>query len=62
MQTRDKWGFNMTARYEMYAGLLTDFVKLGFQPQVRMDGEGLPACFGSCRSGCTVGSTLREYD
>lgn len=36
-QVRDKWGFQMTARYEMYAKLLSDYVKEGYQPQVIKD-------------------------
>ena len=32
-QVRDRWGFQMTARYEMYAALLADYLRPGFQPQ-----------------------------
>jgi hypothetical protein len=37
LQVKDKWGFQMTARYEMYAELLTNFTKLDYQPQVIKD-------------------------
>ncbi|RAL49448.1 hypothetical protein DM860_012881 [Cuscuta australis] len=36
-QLKDKWGFRMTARYEMYADLLSCYVKPGFEPQVISD-------------------------
>ena len=36
-QTKDKWGFQMTARYEMYAKFFSDFVQPGFKPQVIRD-------------------------
>lgn len=36
-QVRDHWGFQMTARHEMYAQLLADFVKLDYKPQIIKD-------------------------
>ena len=36
-QVRDRWGFQMTARYEMYAQLLARYTSPGFQPQVVED-------------------------
>lgn len=36
-QLKDKWGFRMTARYEMYADLLARYVKPDFEPQVISD-------------------------
>lgn len=36
-QLKDKWGFRMTARYEMYADLLSRYVKPDFEPQVISD-------------------------
>ncbi|KAI4367190.1 hypothetical protein MLD38_022953 [Melastoma candidum] len=36
-QLKDKWGFRMTSRYELYADLLTQYVKPEFQPQVISD-------------------------
>lgn len=36
-QLKDKWGFRMTARYEMYASLLSRYVKPDFEPQVITD-------------------------
>lgn len=33
-QVKDKWGYQMTARYEMYAAQLADFIKPDFKPQV----------------------------
>ncbi|XP_051137753.1 beta-ureidopropionase [Andrographis paniculata] len=36
-QIKDKWGFRMTARYEMYAYLLSRYVKPDFEPQVVND-------------------------
>ncbi len=33
-QVRDQWGFQMTARYEMYAKLLQDYIQPEFCPQV----------------------------
>ena len=36
-QVKDKWGFRMTARYEMYAELLTNYLKTEFRPQVVTD-------------------------
>eukprot|EP00887_Chlorella_sp_A99_P002625 scaffold6.g2625.t1 len=34
---RDRWGFQLTARYDMYARLLTDFCELDYKPQVVRD-------------------------
>ncbi|KAK4357771.1 hypothetical protein RND71_023381 [Anisodus tanguticus] len=46
-QLKDKWGFRMTARYEIYADMLTRYVKLDFEPQLlqrspseNLDNEG----------------------
>ncbi|KAK4401813.1 Beta-ureidopropionase [Sesamum angolense] len=36
-QLKDKWGFRMTARYEMYADLLGRYIKPDFEPQVISD-------------------------
>lgn len=36
-QIRDKWGFRMTARYDMYAEQLGRYVRHDFQPQVIKD-------------------------
>ena len=33
-QIKDKWGFTMTGRHEIYAKLLTNFVKPDFEPQI----------------------------
>ncbi|XP_009768970.1 beta-ureidopropionase isoform X1 [Nicotiana tabacum] len=36
-QLKEKWGFRMTARYEVYADLLARYVKHDFEPQVISD-------------------------
>ncbi|CAI0448561.1 unnamed protein product [Linum tenue] len=36
-QLKDKWGFRMTARYEIYADLLARYVRPDFEPQVITD-------------------------
>ncbi|XP_057787966.1 beta-ureidopropionase [Salvia miltiorrhiza] len=36
-QLKDKWGFRMTARYEIYADLLARYVKPYFEPQIISD-------------------------
>ncbi|KAF5444221.1 hypothetical protein F2P56_036710 [Juglans regia] len=36
-QLKDKWGFRMTSRYELYAELLAHYVKPDFEPQVISD-------------------------
>ncbi|XP_059446300.1 beta-ureidopropionase-like isoform X1 [Corylus avellana] len=36
-QLKDKWGFRMTARYEVYAELLANYLKPDFKPQVISD-------------------------
>ncbi|MCD7467478.1 Beta-ureidopropionase [Datura stramonium] len=36
-QLKDKWGFRMTARYEVYADLLARYVRQDFEPQVISD-------------------------
>ena len=41
-QLKDKWGFRMTARYDMYARLLADYTAHGYKPQVVRD-PSLPA-------------------
>lgn len=41
-QVKDSWGFRLTARYDVYAQLLNDFVQPGFKPQIVRD-PTLPA-------------------
>jgi beta-ureidopropionase len=36
-QVKDKWGFRLTARYEMYVKLLSDYIRPDFVPQVVKD-------------------------
>jgi beta-ureidopropionase len=36
-QVKDKWGFQMTGRYEMYAQFLNDYIKPDYQPQIVKD-------------------------
>lgn len=36
-QIKDKWGFRMTARYEMYAELFARYIKHDFKPQIVRD-------------------------
>lgn len=36
-QIKDKWGFRMTARYELYAEMLARYVHPDFQPQIVTD-------------------------
>ncbi|RDX66700.1 Beta-ureidopropionase [Mucuna pruriens] len=36
-QVKDKWGFRMTSRYELYADTLARYVKQDFEPQVISD-------------------------
>lgn len=36
-QLKDKWGFRMTSRYELYAETLAHFVRPEFEPQVISD-------------------------
>jgi len=36
-QVKDKWGFQMTARYPMYAEFLKEFIKPDFKPQIIKD-------------------------
>ncbi|XP_007042835.2 PREDICTED: beta-ureidopropionase [Theobroma cacao] len=36
-QLKDKWGFRMTARYELYADILARYLKPDFEPQVIPD-------------------------
>ncbi|KAG9133393.1 hypothetical protein Leryth_024110 [Lithospermum erythrorhizon] len=36
-QVKDRWGFRMTARYDVYAELLNRYVKPDFEPQVISD-------------------------
>jgi hypothetical protein len=33
VQTRDKWGFQMTGRHEVYANLLASYASNDFKPQ-----------------------------
>ena len=37
LQVKDRWGFRMTARYEMYAEQLGRYVAPDFTPQVVRD-------------------------
>ena len=37
LQTKDKWGFPLTARYDMYAQFFNDYLQPGFNPQVIRD-------------------------
>lgn len=36
-QVKDKWGFRLTARYELYADFFSEYVKHDFKPQVVRD-------------------------
>lgn len=36
-QIKDKWGFRMTARYELYAEMLARYVTPDYQPQIVSD-------------------------
>ncbi len=36
-QVKDKWGFQLTARYERYAQLLGEYVRHDFAPQIVRD-------------------------
>ena len=36
-QIKDKWAFRMTARYDMYTNLLSEYLKPDFKPQVIAD-------------------------
>ncbi|XP_002963936.2 beta-ureidopropionase [Selaginella moellendorffii] len=36
-QVRDKWGFRMTARYDLYANFFNEYTKHAFKPQVISD-------------------------
>ncbi|KAG6542092.1 hypothetical protein Mapa_016510 [Marchantia paleacea] len=36
-QVKDKWGFRLTARYELYAKFFSDYIKPDFKPQVVRD-------------------------
>ena len=37
VQVKDKWNFQMTARYEMYRDLLTKYCEHDFEPQIVRD-------------------------
>ena len=37
MQVRDQWGFQLTARYEMYAKQLGDYVHVHYEPEIVTD-------------------------
>lgn len=37
MQVRDQWGFQLTARYEMYAKQLKDYVHPHYEPEIIKD-------------------------
>ncbi|XP_048135741.1 beta-ureidopropionase-like [Rhodamnia argentea] len=51
-QLRDKWGFRMTARYELYADMLTQYLKPDFEPQVISD----PLRNGFCQRNLVSGT------
>ncbi|KAL3683722.1 hypothetical protein R1sor_001744 [Riccia sorocarpa] len=36
-QVKDKWGFRLTARYELYAKFFSDYIRPDFKPQVIKD-------------------------
>ena len=36
-QVKDKWGFQMTARYDMYAAFFREFTDMNYAPQVIKD-------------------------
>jgi len=36
-QVKEKWGFRMTSRYDMYANLLTNYLDPHFKPQIIAD-------------------------
>jgi len=36
-QVKDQWGFQMTARYELYAELLSEYVDIEYEPQIIRD-------------------------
>lgn len=36
-QVKDKWGFRMTARHDIYAKLFNDYLKSDFKPQLVRD-------------------------
>jgi len=36
-QVKDQWGFQMTARYELYAQLLGEYIDINYQPQIIRD-------------------------
>ena len=36
-QVKDKWGFQMTARYDMYAAFFREFTDMNYEPQVIKD-------------------------
>lgn len=38
-QVKDQWKFSMTARYELYAELLNDYIKTDFKPQIVQKGD-----------------------
>jgi beta-ureidopropionase len=42
-QVKDSWGFRLTARYEMYAELLNEFMQPDFKPQIVRDPTLPPA-------------------
>lgn len=48
MQTRDKWGFPMTARYELYADLFARYIRPDFKPQIIAD-PALPTSSATSR-------------
>lgn len=47
-QVKDKWGFQMTARYDMYAEFFNEFVQPNFKPQVIRD-PALPVTPGAAK-------------
>lgn len=37
LQTKDKWGFQMTSRYEMYSNFFNKYTQPDFKPQIVSD-------------------------
>jgi beta-ureidopropionase len=42
-QVRDRWGFQMTARFELYAKFLQDFIQQNYKAHIIRD-PGLGEC------------------
>lgn len=37
LQVRDRWGFQLTARYDLYARQLADYTRLDYKQQIVRD-------------------------